>query len=109
MSEMHRIVENQSWILYHDNATAYTLMLVCELLATNKTVIMLQPPYSPLLPKLKTPMKEKRFATIEEVKETWEQKLLEIQKGRFRSVSRIGITADISVLNVRGATLQGTR
>ena len=69
--------KNQSWILHHDNAPAHTSMLVREFLAKNKTVIMPQPPYSPdlapadffLFPKLKTPMKGKRFATIEEIKE----------------------------------------
>ena len=48
---------------------AHTLMLVREFLFKNKTVIMPQPPYSPdlasadfsLFPKLKTPMKGKRF------------------------------------------------
>ena len=48
-----------------------------EFLAKNKTVIMPQRRYSPylapaeffLFPKPKTPMKRKRFATIEEIKE----------------------------------------
>ena len=52
-------------------------MLVREFLAKEKTVIMPQPPYSQdltpadfiLFPQLKTPMKGKRFATIEEIKE----------------------------------------
>ena len=47
-----------------------------EIWAKNKNGIMLQPAYSPdlapayflLFPKLKTPMKGKRFATIEEIK-----------------------------------------
>ena len=60
-----------------DNAPAYTTMLVREFLAKNKTIIMPQPSYSPdlasadfvLFPKLKTPVKGKRFATIEEIKE----------------------------------------
>ena len=33
----------QLWILRHDNAQAHTSMLVCEILAKNKTVIMPQP------------------------------------------------------------------
>ena len=65
---------NQSWILHNDNAPAYTSMLVLEFLTTNKSVIMLRPSYSPdlapaffffLFPKLKSTVKEKRFATIE--------------------------------------------
>ena len=72
--------KNQSWILYYDNAApAYTSMLEREFLAKNKTVIMLEPPYSLdlspadffLLPKLKTPMKGKHFATMEEIKENF--------------------------------------
>ena len=39
--------KTQSWILHHDNAPADTFMLVREFLAKNKTVIMIQPPYTP--------------------------------------------------------------
>ena len=53
-----------------------------------------------VIPKLKTPMKGKRFATIEEIKE---------KSKRFRSVSRIGKNAGISVLYLKRVTLQGTR
>ena len=64
-------------ILHHDNVPAHTLMLVREFLAKNKTVIKPQLPYSPdlapasifFLSKLKTPMKGKSFARIEEIKE----------------------------------------
>ena len=84
--------KNQLWILHHDNAPAHTSMLVREFLAKNKTVIMPQPPYSPdlapadffLFPKLKTPMKGKRFATIEEIKEKSKQELLAIPKSAFQ-------------------------
>ena len=84
--------KKQSWILHHDNAPAHTSMLVREFLAKNKTVIMPQPPYSPdlapadffLFPKLKTPMKGKRFATIEEIKEKSKQELLAIPKSAFQ-------------------------
>ena len=67
-------------------------MLVREFLAKNKTLIMPQPPYSPdliaadffLFPKLKIPMKRKRFATIVEIKEKSNQKLLTIPKSTFQ-------------------------
>ena len=57
-----------------------------EFLAKNKTIIMPQPSFSPdlapadsfFLPKLKTPMKEKRFTAIEEIKEKSKQELLPI-------------------------------
>ena len=84
--------KKQSWILHHDNAPAHTSMLVRDFLAKNKTVIMPQPPYSPdlapadffLFPKLKTPMKGKRFAAIEEIKEKSKQELLAIPKSAFQ-------------------------
>ena len=41
------IVENQSWLLHHDNAIAHTSLLIRNFLANNKLVIMSQPPYSP--------------------------------------------------------------
>ena len=63
-------------------------MLVREFLAKN--VIMLQPPYSRdlavdffLFPELKTPMKGKRFSTIEEIKAKSKHDLLAIPKGVF--------------------------
>ena len=67
-------------------------MLLREFLAKNKTVILPQPPYSPDLtpadffrfPKLKTPMKGKRFATIEEIKEKSKQELLALPKSAFQ-------------------------
>ena len=74
-----------------------------RILAKNKTIIMPQQPYSPdlalaeffLFPKLKTPMKGKRFVTIEEIKDKsccWRY-----QKVPFRSVARIEKNAGISV------------
>ena len=79
-------------ILHHNNALAHTSMLVCEFLAKYKTVIMPQPPYSQDLtpadffffPKLKTPLKGKRFSTIEEIKEKSIQELLAIPKSAFQ-------------------------
>ena len=61
-------------------------------LVKNKTVIMPQPQYSPdlasadffLFPKLKTPLKGKHFATIEEIKERSKQELLAIPENTFQ-------------------------
>ena len=69
--------KNQSWISHHDNTPALTSMPVREFLAKNKTVIMPQPLYTPdlaaadlfLFSRLKSPMKGKRFASIDEIKE----------------------------------------
>ena len=67
-------------------------MLALEFLVKNKSVIMPQPPYSPdlgpayflLFPQLKTSMKGKLFATIEEIKEKSKQELLAIPKSSFQ-------------------------
>ena len=106
LSETHRIMRNQSWILQNDNAPAHTSMLVRQFLAKNKIVIIPQPPYSRVLapadfylfPKLKTPRKGNCFATIEKIKEKSKQELLAIPRASFRSVSRIGKNSGISVL-----------
>ena len=73
----------------------------------NKTVNMPQPPYSSdqgsadffLFPKLKTPMTGKYLAIFEEIKEKSKQGAIGYcLKAHFRSVSRIGKNAGISVL-----------
>ena len=79
--------KNQSWILHQ-----LTPQCLCVTFFKNKTVIMPQPLYSPdlapahfiLFPKLKTPMKVKNFATIEELKEVSKQELLAIPKRAFQ-------------------------
>ena len=104
--------KNQSWILHHNNASAHTSMIVPEFLAKNKTVIMLQAPYSPdlvladffLFPKLKAPMKGKRFATIEEIIGKSKSELLALPKSAFQKCF-----ASLSVLYLRGVTLKGAR
>ena len=104
--------KNNSWLLHHDNAPAHSSLLVLNFLAKNNTVIMPQPPYSPdlatcdffLFPRLKRPIKGRRFATIEEIK----TESLTYQKGHIRSSSRIGKNAGTSVLYLRGITLSRT-
>ena len=87
-------------------------MLVRGFLAKNKTVIMAQPPYSPvwgpadfiLFPKLMKPMEGKRFATIEEIKENRNRSCWRYQFIRyvthFISISRIGENAGIHTFPV---------
>ena len=63
--------------------------LMNEFLNKSKTVTMPQPPdLAPadffFFPKLKTPMKGKRFATIEAIKEKSKQELLAIPKSTFQ-------------------------
>ncbi|KAG5330335.1 MOS1T transposase, partial [Acromyrmex heyeri] len=75
----------------HDNAPAHTSLLVREFLTKNNTLMMTQPPYSPdlapcdffLFPKLKRPMKGRRYATIEEIKTASKEELNKITKNDF--------------------------
>ena len=109
-------MEKQSWILHHDNAPAHTWMLVRGFLAKNKTVIH-QPPYSSdlasvdffLFAKLKTPMKRKRFATIEKIKKKSKQKLLAIPKSSFQKRFEGWKNAGISVLYLTRGYFGGDR
>ncbi|UYV67619.1 hypothetical protein LAZ67_5001386 [Cordylochernes scorpioides] len=78
--------KNKNWLLHHDNAPAHTSLLVRDLLAKNNTLMMPQPPYSPdlapcdffLFPKLKRPMKGRRYATLDEIKTASKEELKNI-------------------------------
>ncbi|UYV62495.1 hypothetical protein LAZ67_2000790 [Cordylochernes scorpioides] len=41
--------KNKNWLLHHDNVPAHTSLLVRDFLAKNNTLMMPQPPYSPIL------------------------------------------------------------
>jgi len=68
--------QNNSWLLYYDNAPTHTSLLVTEFLAKYKTVTMHQSPYSPnmapcdffLFPKIKRTLKGRRFIRIDDIK-----------------------------------------
>ncbi|UYV70285.1 hypothetical protein LAZ67_7002374 [Cordylochernes scorpioides] len=68
--------KNKNWLLHHDNAPTHTSLLVRDFLAKNNKLMRPQPPYSPdlapcdffLFPKLKRPMKGRRYATLDEIK-----------------------------------------
>ncbi|UYV62235.1 hypothetical protein LAZ67_1008329 [Cordylochernes scorpioides] len=78
--------KNKNWLLHHDNAPAHTSLLVRNFLAKNNTLMMPQPPYSPdlapcdffLFPKLKRPMKGRRYATLDEIKTASKEELKKI-------------------------------
>jgi len=84
--------QNNSWILHHDNAPAYTSLLVRDFLAKSKTNMLPQSPYSPdmapcnffLFPKLKKTMKGRRFANIDEIKTESLKELNAIPKSEFQ-------------------------
>ncbi|UYV72842.1 hypothetical protein LAZ67_10000956 [Cordylochernes scorpioides] len=75
--------KNKNWLLHHDNSPAHTSLLVRDFLAKNNTLMMPQPPYSPdlapcdffLFPKLKRPMKGRRYATLDEIKTASKEEL----------------------------------
>ncbi|UYV79212.1 hypothetical protein LAZ67_17001536 [Cordylochernes scorpioides] len=83
--------KNKIWLLHHDNAPAHTSLLVRDLLAKNNTLMMPQPPHSPdlapcdffLFPKLKRPMKGRRYATLDEIKTASKEELKKIFKNYF--------------------------
>ncbi|UYV75508.1 hypothetical protein LAZ67_13000431 [Cordylochernes scorpioides] len=80
--------KNKNWLLHHDNAPAHTSLLVRDLLAKNNTLMMPQPRYSPdlapcdffLFPKLKRPMKGRRYATLDGIKTASKEELNKIKK-----------------------------
>ncbi|UYV62563.1 hypothetical protein LAZ67_2001108 [Cordylochernes scorpioides] len=83
--------KNKNWLLHHDNAPAHTSLLVHDFLAKNNTLMMPQQPYSPdlapcdffLFPKLKRPMKGRRYATLDEIKTASKEELKNIFKNDF--------------------------
>ncbi|UYV60110.1 hypothetical protein LAZ67_1000019 [Cordylochernes scorpioides] len=83
--------KNKNWLLHHDNAPAHTSLLVRDFLAKNNTLMMPQPPYSPdsapcdffLFPKLKRPMKGRRYAMLDEIKTESKEELKKIFKNDF--------------------------
>ncbi|UYV83425.1 hypothetical protein LAZ67_23000967 [Cordylochernes scorpioides] len=83
--------KNKNWLLHHDNTPAHTSLLVRDFLAKNNTLIMSQPPYSPdlapcdffLFPKLKRPMKGRRYATLDEIKTVSKEELKKVLKNDF--------------------------
>ena len=81
---------NQSCMLHHDNAPTHTSMLVHDFVAKKQnrnhasTTAVTGLGDCLLFPKLKTPIKEKSFAAIEEIKEKSKQQLLAIPKSAFQ-------------------------
>ncbi|UYV77838.1 hypothetical protein LAZ67_15002542 [Cordylochernes scorpioides] len=83
--------KNKNWLLHHNKAPAHTLLLVRDFLAKNNTLMMPQPPYSSdlapcdffLFPKLKRPMKGRRYATLDEIKTASKEELKRFLKMIF--------------------------
>ena len=67
---------NNSWALHHDNAPVHMYLVVLQFLASMKTAVIPQPPYSLdllvpceffLSPKMKVKLKGQHFDNIEEI------------------------------------------
>ena len=67
--------QNNTWLLHHDNESAYAALLTRRFLTDNNMTVVPHPPYSPdlapreffLFPKLKMKLKGRRFQTVEEI------------------------------------------
>jgi transposase len=87
-----KVKHASQWILRHDNAPAHSSLLVWDFLTKTDTTIIPKPPYSPglapadffLFLKLKSILKGRSFATIEEIKENSLRDLKVIPKQVFQ-------------------------
>lgn len=84
--------KNNSWILHHDNAPCHKAIIVTEFLTKNSTNIIDQAPYSPdmapcdffLFPKLKLPLRGRRFESIEAIKQNSTKELKAIPETAYK-------------------------
>lgn len=84
--------EGNEFILHHDNAPSHSSFVVQQYLTKKKIAILPQPPYSPdvspcdfwLFPRLKMPLKGKRFQTVEEIEENVREALRGFDEAFFR-------------------------
>ena len=73
----HSSVETGDWQLHHNTTPTPASRLIQSVLEKRQITQVTQPPYSPdrapcdfwLLPKLKSPLKGKRFQTVDEIQE----------------------------------------
>lgn len=79
------------WVLHHDNAPVHSALLIRDYCTKNGMTVIPQPPYSPdlapadffLFPKLKRPMKGKRFESVDEIQEKSLEQLNSISQDEF--------------------------
>jgi transposase len=84
--------ENHTLILQHDNAPTHASLLIRSYLAKYQTSLVPHPPHSPdlapadifLFPKIKTPLKGRRFQNIEKIKENAMKELRAITQSVFQ-------------------------
>ena len=81
-----RLWATGDWQLYHDNIPVHTSCLMQSFLAKHQTTQVTQSPYSPyvvpwdfcLFPKLISPLKGKKFQTVNEIQENMMGQLMAI-------------------------------
>ena len=97
---------------------AHTSLLIRDFLDKIYIVIVFQPSYSPdlascdffLFPKLKKPMKGRRFATIEEIKTASLEELMAIPKSAYQKCFEDWKKRwHRCIIYLRGITLKGTK
>lgn len=79
------------WVLHHDNAPVHSALLIRDYCTKNGMTVIPQPPYSPdlapadffLFPKLKRPMKGKRFESVDDIKKKSLEQLHTISQDDF--------------------------
>lgn len=79
------------WVLHHDNAPVHSALLIRDYCTKNGMTVIPQPPYSPdlapadffLFPKLKRPMKGKRFESVDDIQEKSLEQLHTISQDDF--------------------------
>lgn len=83
---------NNSWLLHDDNAPSHRAHIVRDYLTKHQVNTILQPPYSPdmapcdffLFPKLKLPLRGKRFESLETIKENATKELKSIPTEAYK-------------------------
>lgn len=109
--------ENNSWILHHDNAPSHTSIMVREFLAKNSTKTIDQAPYSPdtapadffLFPKLKLPLRGRRFESIEDIKQNSRKELMAIPKSAYKECFNEWIIRWRKCIQVQGEYFEGDK
>ena len=106
---------HKTWVLYHDNAPPQASLLIREFLAKQETVGVPQPStlqIGPcglfLFPKLKSIIKDRRFQTVEEIKDNSLQDLRTIPQNTFQDAFQNWKNAGSGVSTVEGSTLKET-
>lgn len=83
--------QSGDWVLHHDNAPVHSALVIRNFCVKNAMTVIPQPPYSPdlapadffLFPKLKRPLKGRRFQTVDEIKEKTTELLNTFTKEEF--------------------------